>query len=106
MVLESLAPGLFQDISSLADGYYDLVRAPVTGAIDYIRSPLIQQPEGCLGLVLGVFASLFGSKEKVWKDVTGNEAGQALVELVTGSTRVYVFGAPYENPHPTPGMHD
>jgi hypothetical protein len=106
MVLHSLDPGLFQNISSLADGYHDLVRAPGTGAIDYIRSPLIQQPEGCLALILGIFSSLFGSKERVWTDVTGNEAGQALVQLVTGSTRLYVFGAPYENPHPSPGMHD
>lgn len=105
-VLNGLDATLFQNVSSRADGYYDLVRADGTGAIDYLRSPIIQQPEGCLTLIVGLFSRIFGSTQTVWNNVTGDEAGQALVNLVTTSTRVYVFGAPYADPHPYPGMHD
>lgn len=106
MVLNSMDAGMFAPISSLPDGYHQLARTSTSGAIDYIRSPFVQQPEGCLAVILAVFASLFGSKDTVWKDVTGNEAGDALVALVQPSQRVYVFGAPYANPNPYPGMHD
>jgi hypothetical protein len=106
MTLHGLDATLFQNVSSRPDGWHDLVRAPGTGAVDYIRSPLVQRSEGCLTLILGILGIVFGSKEKVWNDVTGNEAGDALVRLVTGSTRIYVFGAPYEHPNPYPGVHD
>jgi hypothetical protein len=106
LLLNSLDAGLFAPIAALPDGYHQLDRNATSGAIDYIRSPLIQQPEGCLAVILGFLNGIFGTRDKVWKDVTGNEAGQALVALVQGSTRLYVFGAPYENPHPSPGMHD
>jgi hypothetical protein len=75
-----------------------------SGAIDYIRSPLIQQPEGCLMVLFGFIGGIFGSTISAWNDVTGDEAGNALVSMVTGSNRVYVFGAPYSDPYP--GMHD
>ncbi len=107
MVLRSLDTALFQNVSSLPDGYHDLTnqRVPGSGAIDYIRSPFVQRAEGCLAIIL-TFLNIFGTNEHVWNDVTGDEAGTALVALVTGSTRVYVFGAPYPNPVPSPGMHD
>ena len=55
----------------------------------------------------GFISGIFGSRPiSVWNDVTGDEAGNALVSPVTGSSRVYVFGAPYSNPNPYPGMHD
>jgi hypothetical protein len=109
MVLHALDAGLFQNVSSLPDGYHDLSdeRNATSGAIDYIRSPLVQQAEGCLALILGLASYFLGSpRQQVWNDVTGDEAGNALVSLVTGSTRVFVFGAPYANPNPMPGMHD
>lgn len=106
LVLNSLDPALFAPVHALADGYHQLDRNPTSGAIDYLRSPLVQQPEGCLAVVLGFLNRLFGSRQTVWKDVTGNEAGTALVQLVQGSARLYVFGAPYEHPDPMPGMHD
>ena len=107
MVLDSLDPTLFQAISGLPDGYHDLARNSTSGAIDYIRSPLIQRPEGCLMAFFGFISGIFGSNApSVWNNVTGDEAGNALVGLVQGSRRVYVFGAPYENPNPYPGMHD
>jgi hypothetical protein len=107
LILQSLDRSLFQSISALPDGYHGLTRDPASGAIDYIRSPLIQQPEGCLTAFSGFISRISGSKAaSVWKDVTGDEAGDALVQLVQGSSRVYVFGAPYENPDPYPGIHD
>jgi hypothetical protein len=106
MTLGSLDRSLFQAISALPDGYHPLASDPTSGAIDYIRSPLIQQPEGCLMVFFGFITSIFGSPVSVWKDVTGDEAGDALVSLVTSSARVYVFGAPYTDPDPYPGMHD
>ncbi|MEO6702600.1 MAG: DUF2278 family protein [Jatrophihabitantaceae bacterium] len=106
MVLNSLDEGLFAPIAALTDGYHQLPRNASSGAIDYLRSPLVQQPEGCLAVILTFMNGLFRTNEKVWKDVTGNEAGNALVALVQPSTRVYVFGAPYANPNPYPGMHD
>jgi hypothetical protein len=106
MTLDSLDRGLFQAISALPDGYHSLARDPSSGAIDYIRSPLIQRPEGCLTAFFGFISAIFGSTISVWHDVTGDEAGNALVGLVSGSSRVYVFGAPYRDPNPYPGMHD
>jgi hypothetical protein len=106
LVLNSLDAGRFAPIAALPDGFHPLARTPDSGALDYIRSPLIQQPEGCLAVILGVLNWLTRGNRTVWQNVTGNEAGQALVGLVQGSSRVYVFGAPYENPQPYPGMHD
>jgi Uncharacterized conserved protein (DUF2278) len=107
LTLGSLDQSLFQAISTLPDGYHSLARDSTSGAIDYIRSPLIQQPEGCLTAFSGVIGGIFGAKAiSAWNDVTGDEAGNALVGLVTGSSRVYVFGAPYSAPNPYPGMHD
>lgn len=107
MILGSLDQMLFQNISALADGYHDLARDSASGAIDYIRSPLIRQREGCLAAFNAFISKILGAKPApVWKDVTGNEAGNALVGMVQSSVRVYVFGAPYSHPNPSPGMHD
>lgn len=106
MLLGSLDQDLFTTVSSLTDGYHPLAPAPHSGAIDYVRSPLVRRPEGCLAATVTIFNSLLGRNDAVWHDVTGDEAGNALVGIVTGAQRVYVFGAPYENPVPMPGMHD
>jgi hypothetical protein len=106
LVIPWLDPALFQPVSGLSDGYHQLPRNSSSGAIDYIRSPLVQQPEGCLTAIVSILNRLSGSTTTVWKNVTGNEAGDALVKLVQGSERLYVFGAPYANPNPYPGMHD
>lgn len=106
MMLGALDAGLFTAVSSLTDGYHPLAPTPTSGAVDYIRSPLVQRSEGCLALIVGVFNSLLGRHDAVWHNVTGDEAGNALVGIVTGSQRVYVFGAPYDDPVPVPGMHD
>jgi hypothetical protein len=106
LIIDSLDPTLFNTISSMPNGYHELARNSTSGAIDYIRSPLLQRPEGCLTLFFGFINWIFGSKIPVWNNVTGDEAGNALVNLIHGSTRVYVFGAPYRDPIPLPGMHD
>jgi len=106
MLLNSIDPTMFANISSLADGYHDLVRNSTTGAVDYIRSPFIQKSEGCLSVIFGFMNGIFGTNEKVWKDVTGDEAGNALAAMMPSSSRVFVFGAPYADPNPYPGMHD
>lgn len=107
MTLRWLNRSLFQAISALPDGFHNLAPNPDSGAIDYIRSPLIRQPEGCLIAFSGFISKILGAKPvSVWNNVTGDEAGKALVGLVQGSTRVYVFGAPYSHPNPYPGMHD
>jgi hypothetical protein len=107
MILRSLDRSLFQSVSVLPDGFHNLARDSSSGAIDYIRSPLVSQREGCLTAWFGFIGKILGAKPaSVWNDVTGNEAGNALVGMVQGSTRVYVFGAPYANPNPNPGMHD
>src|SRR5271165_559467 len=107
MTLGSLDRSLFQAISALPDGYHSLARDSGSGAIDYIRSPLIQQPEGCLMAFFGFISGIFGSTTiSPWQNVTGDEAGNALAGLVSDSIRVYVFGAPYSDPNPYPGMHD
>ena len=105
-ILGGLDAGMFHPISSLPDGYHELARTSSSGAIDYIRSQLIQQPEGCLSIFYGFLNAIFRSRLNPWNDVTGDEAGNALATMVTGSVRVYVFGAPYANPDPMPGMHD
>ena len=107
MTLGSLDRSLFQAISALPDGYHNLARDAASGAIDYIRSPLVQEPEGCLTAFVGFISGILGSKPvSVWNNVTGSEAGNALVRLASSSSRAYVFGAPYSNPNPYPGMHD
>jgi hypothetical protein len=53
--------------------------------------------------VLGFFNSLFRTNDQVWTTVTGTEAGDALIAMLTESAKLYVFGAPYNIGN---GMHD
>jgi hypothetical protein len=105
-IIGRLDRGLFGPILALSDGYHGLARDATSGAIDYLRSPFVQRAEGCLTLVVGFLNALLHRNDPVWTSVTGDEAGNALVQLVTGSSRVYAFGAPYANPVPLPGLHD
>lgn len=54
-------------------------------------------------LVPGFSNSLFRKSDQVWTTVTGTEAGDALIAIVTGSAKLDVFGAPYATGN---GMHD
>ena len=102
-IFDKLDVSLFQTISSMAEGYHPLARDSSSGAIDYSRSPILQRPLGCLAILDFFMNAIFRSNQQVWKDVTGDEAGQALIALVQGSAKVYVFGAPYTTGL---GMHD
>ena len=102
-VFNKLDASLFQTIASMPDGYHTLARNDSSGAMDYARSPIFQKPLGCLGAFLAVLNWLLQSNQQVWTDVTGDEAGQALIDMAQNSTRLFVFGAPYTTGF---GMHD
>jgi hypothetical protein len=84
-ILQNLNKSLFTKISKKADGYYPLARSSKSGAIDYARS------------------SILNGSTLLWQNVTGDEAGTALISMVSNSSRVFVFGAPYITGF---GMHD
>jgi uncharacterized protein YukJ len=71
--------------------------------MDYARSPILQRPLGCLALFWGILNGIFGTSIQTWTNVTGSDAGNALVAMVTGSTKVFAFGAPYTTGN---GVHD
>lgn len=84
-ILDKLDAKLFASISKKKDGWHKLASTAHSGAVDYARSPILK------------------GQMKTWTNVTGNEAGEALVAMVTGSKKVYAFGAPYTTGH---GVHD
>lgn len=102
-VFNDLDLALFAPISALSEGWHHLASNPGSGAMDYARSPILQRPLGCLALFWGIWNAIFRTHVQTWANVTGNEAGDALVAMVTGSTKVYAFGAPYTTGH---GVHD
>ncbi|HUO25496.1 MAG TPA: DUF2278 family protein [Candidatus Aquilonibacter sp.] len=102
-VLDNLDLSLFTAVSALADGWHHLDSNASSGAMDYARSPILQRPLGCLSLLWAVINAIFKSNIQTWTNVTGNEAGEALVAMVTGSRKVYAFGAPYTTGK---GVHD
>jgi len=102
-VFNNLDISQFALVSALSDGWHYLASNPTSGALDYARSPILQQRLGCLAIFLGFLNSILGTTFQTWTNVTGNAAGNALVAMVTGSTRVFAFGAPYITGH---GVHD
>jgi hypothetical protein len=102
-ILNNLDMSLFSPVSGFAPGWHQLASTPASGAIDYARSPILQRPLGCLTLFWGIINSVFGTHNQTWSDVTGNEAGNALVSMVTVSTKLFAFGAPYTTGY---GVHD
>jgi hypothetical protein len=102
-VFDNLDISLFTQISALPDGWHHLDSNPTSGAMDYARSPILQRPLGCLLMLFGFLNAIFRSNIQEWTNVTGNEAGEALVAMVNGSTRVFAFGAPYTTGN---GVHD
>jgi Uncharacterized conserved protein (DUF2278) len=83
--LADLDADILGALASLKDGWHALKPNSTSGAIDYARSPVLTATLGA------------------WLDVTGDEAGNALVPMLTGSTRVFAFGAPYTTGL---GVHD
>jgi hypothetical protein len=102
-IFDDMDPALFASISSLGDGYHELARNSTSGAMDYARSPILQQKLGCLAVFVNLWNSLFGKGATEWITVTGSEAGDALLSMVVGSQKIYVFGAPYTTGK---GQHD
>ncbi|MBB6187550.1 DUF2278 family protein [Rhodanobacter sp. MP7CTX1] len=102
-VFNKLDSSLFTAISSLPDGYHHLASNAMSGAIDYARSPILQRPLGCLSVFFVIFDAIFRSNLQTWTNVTGDEAGNALVSLLGNSTKLYAFGAPYTSGN---GVHD
>jgi hypothetical protein len=102
-VFNELDISLFAPILALRDGWHHLASNSTSGAIDYARSPVLQRPLGCLALLWSIWNAIFKTQYQTWTDVTGNEAGSALVAIVTGSQKVFAFGAPYTSGN---GVHD
>jgi len=101
-ILDGLDQSLFT-VAGLADGWHLLASNPTSGAMDYARSPIFQKPLGCLGLMFGLWNAVTGANVSTFIDVNGNEAGEALLAMVKGSKKLYVFGAPYTTGL---GVHD
>ena len=102
-VFDKLDAGLFAPILALPDGWHHLDSNPSSGAIDYARSPILQRPLGCLAIFWAIFNAIFRTTHQTWTNVTGNEAGEALLAMVTTSTKLFAFGAPYTTGY---GVHD
>lgn len=103
-LLGALDKSMFTNVSSLSNGYHELPRNAASGAIDYIRSPFVKQARGCLALFLTIWNSIFHSNKKVWTKNNGDEVLDKLRDMVSGSSRIYVFGAPYT--YGGNGVHD
>jgi len=102
-VFDKLDAGLFAPVLALSNGWHHLDSNPTSGAIDYARSPILQRPLGCLAIFWAIFNSIFKTTHQTWTNVTGNEAGEALVAMVASSTKLFAFGAPYTTGY---GVHD
>ena len=102
-LFNNLDTGLFAPIAALPDGWHHLDSNPSSGAMDYARSPIFQKPLGCLAIFWAIVNAIFRTNVQSWTNVTGDEAGNALVAMVTGSTRIFAFGAPYTTGL---GVHD
>ena len=102
-VFDNLDISLFSTVLGLPAGWHQLAFNARSGAIDYARSPILQRPLGCLTVFWAVVDAVFRLDRQPWSNVTGNEAGTALLAMVTGSTKVFAFGAPYTTGY---GVHD
>src|SRR5579884_3849664 len=81
-IFNNLDMNLFGPAASLPDGWHHLDSNPGSGAMDYARSPIFKQPLGCLALFWAVFNAIFRTNIQSWTNVTGNEAGEALLAMV------------------------
>ena len=83
LVLDGLDQSLFT-VAGLADGWHLLASNSTSGAMDYARSPILQKPLGCLGVIFGLWNAATGGNVPTFTDVTGNEAGEALIAMWWG----------------------
>ena len=105
--IHNLNHALFAPMLALSSGWHLLASNPTSGAIDYIRSPLFRIRIGCLPIIASpLFDFLNRILEAIvsrWIDSSGDNALTILETQLTGSTRVFVFGAPYNTGL---GVHD
>ena len=105
--VRDIPPALFTVVSGLAPGWHPLPTTPTSGALDYLRSPLLRGRSGCLAVVASPLVDLVNtvlrSPRFGWIESTADNALDLLEQRLTGSHRVYVFGAPYNTGH---GVHD
>jgi hypothetical protein len=92
---------------STPNGWHPLAASETSGALDYLRSPLLRGRAGCVGVVadpLITFVNgLLRSPRLGWVESTADNALNLLEQRLSGSRRVYVFGAPYSGGL---GVHD
>lgn len=91
-VLHKLPTDVFAPILTLSDGYHDLQRTPTSGALDYIRSQFLTN-RGCLTVFWAIWQAIF--QQGPWTDSNGTNAINEMDALVSGSSRLFVFGEPY-----------
>lgn len=106
-VIPNLSTSLFAPIQALSNGWTQLARNSSSGAIDYVRSPMLQTGPGCVFVrfdpALQWIMNLLSSLRPKWILSTGNNALTALETQISGSSRVFLFGAPYTTGR---GVHD
>jgi hypothetical protein len=106
-VIHNLDRTMFGPDLSLSPGWHLLASTPGSGAIDYVRSEMFQIRIGCMGTVLTWFGDflrrILEGLVNRWTDSTGDNALNELEAQLVGSTRVFVFGAPYTSGL---GVHD
>jgi hypothetical protein len=101
----------FDGLDTRADGFYSLAPTSTSGAIDYVRDPFVSEPLGCLAIFVTLWNALTGQHNQVWKENVGYSALNDLVAFLAadgGISRIWVFGARYQNAaqDPPQGMHD
>jgi Uncharacterized conserved protein (DUF2278) len=95
----------FETHMRLPNGWHHLESTSTSGALDYARSPLFVLPLGCLSLFWGFIGAVFQTRLSAWNDVTGDEAGNALVAMIENSSTVFAFGAPYTTGNGVDDVH-
>ena len=104
--VRDLDRGLFAPVSALPPGWHDLPKTPTSGALDYLRSPVLHG-RGCLTVVadplVGAINAIIRSPRFGWVESSADKALDLLETRLTGSSRVFVFGAPYTSGL---GVHD
>ncbi|MFI5695497.1 DUF2278 family protein [Kribbella sp. NPDC051586] len=104
--VQDLDQQLFATTAALPDGWHLLAGTPTSGALDYLRSPLLRG-RGCMTLVANPLGAMINavlrSPRFGWVESTADNALNLLEQRLTGSRRVYVYGAPYDHGL---GVHD
>ena len=88
------------NILFIADGFTDLNNNSKSGALDYIRSKMLHPRLGCLPVIFNPFIQLImkflDNSSWSWTVASGEEALNALEGLLSGATKAYIFGEPFD----------